>query len=584
MSSHPFRSTRSAFVAAFELLALLACVAFPADASRANPPFVSPVVAADVPHAAYRDMGVAPANTPVAIALILNYRHAAQLDQLIALQSDASSPYYRHWLTAQQFDASFAPTTVDYARAIASLRRAGFRIAQTYANRTVIDAVGTAAAADGYLRTRIDRVEQPGYGKRYANVTPAYVPSDISDLVFAVSGLQNLSLARTHYRKVERGAPSRLHRNTASAPNLFGPTSSGTGLFGYSPLAFAIGYDAPVTHDSQDNGKGRTAGIVIDADYSDTDLGAFLSYFGITRTGPPTVRVSVDGGPDKHYVNTDSLEATLDAESLVGVSPGVALRVYEIPEFAVAESPEKNISDAYDRVVSDNAVDTVNSSFGLCETADPSDTAAWDHIATQGVALGITFHASSGDLGSYACGNGGGVNAPASGPHFVAVGGTTLLLNPTGTYGGEEGWDGSGGGFSVRFALPSFQADVKNVNRLGRNLPDVSFDADPNTGIALYYGGSWNSIYDPLGGTSLASPLFGALLDQIEQLTGGRLGMVTAKLYADASAGYTRANQIEFHDVLMGSNGLYAAGIGYDDVTGLGSFDAWNLAHLLEKP
>jgi kumamolisin len=571
-------------VAALAIPVLFASIVFPAEASTSNRGLASPSVAADVPHAAYRDMGIAPANTQIEIALVLNYRHAAELDQLVALQASSSSPYYRHWLTPQQFDASFAPSPYDYARAIASLQRAGFHITQTYANRTIVDAVGSAAAADAYLRTRIDRVEQPGYGERYVNVLPAYAPSDLSEVVFSISGLQNLSLVHTHYRKVGPRASLRLYRNATTDQNLFGPISSETGLFGYSPVAFTIGYDAPVVHESQDNGKGRSAGIVIDADYSDADLAAFLSYFGVKRTGPATARVSVDGGPGKHFVDDDSLEATLDAESLVGVSPGVALHVYEIPEFAAAKNPEKNITDAYNRVVSDNAVDTVNSSFGLCETADIADALAWDHIATQGAALGITFHASSGDLGSYACGTSGGVNAPASSPHFVAVGGTTLLLTTSGAYSGEEGWADSGGGYSARFPLPAFQHGIKNVYPSRRNLPDVAFDADPDTGIALYYGGTWNNADDPLGGTSLSSPLFGALLDQIEQVTGGRLGLVATKLYAIASAGYVHGKQTEFHDVLMGSNGLFVAGIGYDNVTGIGSFDAWNLAQLLEKP
>jgi hypothetical protein len=81
----------------------------------------------------------------------------------------------------------------------------------------------------------------------------------------------------------------------------------------------------------------------------------------------------------------------------------------------------------------------------------------------------------------------------------------------------------------------------------------------------------------------LASPLFGALLDQIEQIDGGRLGLVAAKLYSLSAVGYTRGSLIEFHDSIEGSNGIYLARIGYDQVTGIGSFDAWNLAQLLKK-
>lgn len=575
-------SWRAVAVGMLAGLCISGAFASPVRASQ-GAEYPSPVVAADVPHAAYRDLGIAPATTRVAVALILNYHHATELGKVIALQSDSGSPYYRRWLTNSEFASEFAPTPAEYAWVVRSLQRGGFRITQTFSNRTVIDAEGSAAAAGRYFGTRIDRVYQPSYGERYVNVTRAYAPADVRDLVYAVNGLENLSIVHADYRLAKRAAGSALLRRSTGEPRLFGPTSSQTGLFGYGPSALAIGYDAPSSRNPADNGNGRTAGIVIDADYSDSDLATYLKYFGITRTGPATTRIVIDGGPNKKYVDADATEATLDAETLVGVAPGVQLYLYEMPEFSAGADPEKNITDAYNRVVSDNKVDTVSSSFGLCENADSSATKAWDHIAMQGTALGITFHASTGDQGSYGCNAGGGVEAPASSPHFTAVGGTTLFLQATGTYEGELGWLGSGGGFSIEFAPPAFQHGVKNASPIGRNLPDVAFDANPSTGIALYYGGTWNTAFNPLGGTSLASPLFGALLDQIEQVDGGRLGLVDTKLYALSSAGYARGALTEFHDVIEGVNGMYVAKIGYDNVTGIGSFDAWNLAQLMGK-
>jgi kumamolisin len=541
-------------------------------------------VVADVPRVAYRDMGVASSNTPMDVAIVLNYRRPEQLDQLIELQSDPASPYYQHWLTPQQFAASFGPTESDYARIVASLRRAGFTVTGTFSNRTVLDARASSALVSRYFNTRIDRVYQAGHGLRYANVAPVSVPADVRGLVYSVSGLQNLALVHTHFVPVGSRRPAVAQPPlAASAAHLFGPVSSASGLYGYGPVALAMGYDAPIVHRSSNDGKGRSEGIVIDADYSDADLDGFLRYFGVKRTGPPTTRVAVDGGPDKRYVDSDATEATLDTETIVGISPGVKLTLYEMPQFAAATDPEKEITDAYDLVVSDNAVDAVNSSFGACESAEASDSKAWDHIAAQGTALGITFHASTGDFGSFQCSSGGGVAAPASSSHFVAVGGTTLLVSGAGAYQGEAGWVDSGGGFSVEFGLPSYQRGIKNVKSFGRNLPDVSFDADPTTGLALFYGGTWNNAEDPIGGTSLSSPIFGALLDQIEQQGGKRLGMVQVSLFKLAKIGYSLDNSVIFHDQLVGSNGLYVAVPGYDNVTGIGSFDTSNLARQMEK-
>lgn len=543
-------------------------------------------VAAVVPHVAYRDLGVAARNMPITLAVTLKYHHAGELEQLIAMQTDTGSPYYRRWLTSEQFDATFSPTPAEYARTVASLRRAGFVVTQTFADRTTIDAQGTVAAADRYFNTRIDLVAQPGFGRRYANVTPAYIPLDVRDLVFTVNGLHNLALVHADYRHVRPGTGSvqALRRYAASVPLLFGPVSSATLLAGYGPLAFVKGYDAPSSHNVKDDGTGRSAGIVIDADFTNSDLASYLSYFGVKRTGPATKRVAVDGGGVSKYYNPDSTEATLDAETLVGISPGVSLYMYEIPEFATAKNPIGNITDAYSKVVADNKVDTVNSSFGLCESSDATGAKAWDHIAQQGAALGITFHASSGDLAAYACGNGGGVEAPASSSHILAVGGTTLLDGTTGAYQAEEGWIDSGGGISLLFSFPSYQNKVASTVSEGRNLPDLAFDANPTTGAALYYGGTWNNLDNPIGGTSLASPICGALLAQIEQINGGkRLGLVAAKLYPLASGGYLRGAKTEFHDIIIGTNGMYHAQTGYDMVTGIGSFDAWNIAELMGK-
>jgi hypothetical protein len=93
----------------------------------------------------------------------------------------------------------------------------------------------------------------------------------------------------------------------------------------------------------------------------------------------------------------------------------------------------------------------------------------------------------------------------------------------------------------------------------------------------LYYGGSWNTEYDPLGGTSLSSPLFGAALTEVDQALGKRAGLEAETLYADlAKKGYkSSGGVVYFHDITSGSNGLdspgYSAKKGYDRATGIGS-------------
>jgi len=546
-------------------------------------------VVATVPSARnVMDLGRAPAAAPVSIAVTLNYRNELELEQLVTLQSDPASPLFRQFLSSAEFNAAYAPSNADYQRVVATLQSAGFHIAQTYANNTVVDAVGTVASANALFATEIHSVNQRGYGLRLANVLPARLPASLNGIVEGVTGLQTLTLVKPAYAFARRGSAA-----VAPAPlgsSLYGPVSTVTGFAGFGPLAFLKGYDFPAVHTVNGktyDGAGRTSGVVIDADFLDSDLAAYLSYFHVMRTGPKTVRIKVDGGPPGGDGSSDSLETTLDVEALVSTSPGTKLYVYEMPSF----NSDQYITDAYNKVVSDNLVDTANSSFGGCETGDPSGAKTWDHIATQGAAKGITFHASTGDFGSDECSFGANtVSMPASGPHFAAIGGTSLRVDSTGQHVSETAWnsDGfnaTGGGVSQLFALPSWQSTVPGVIRRGRNLPDVSFDADPNTGMALYYRGTWNSNYNPSGGTSLSSPLYGSALTEVNQFEGGRSGLAAVAAYrVFARNGYSRPKYgALFHDITAGCNATTSAGYcakkGYDQATGIGSIVWW---HFLE--
>jgi subtilase family serine protease len=212
------------------------------------------------------DLGRSPSNATLRIAVTLRYRNEERLEKLVASQSDAGSADYHHWLTSAQFNERFSPLAADYARAIASMERSGIRVTKTYANRSVIDATGTVGSIERYFDTSIHRVRQRGAGVRYANVVPAHAPPGLSSLLLTVDGLDTLSLLHT----------ASSIANTKST-KLFGPTSTATGNQGYGPLAFSKAYDFPVVHGY--DGLGRSSGVVIDADYADTDLTAFLTYF-----------------------------------------------------------------------------------------------------------------------------------------------------------------------------------------------------------------------------------------------------------------------------------------------------------------
>jgi hypothetical protein len=148
----------------------------------------------------------------------------------------------------------------------------------------------------------------------------------------------------------------------------------------------------------------------------------------------------------------------------------------------------------------------------------------------------------------------------------LSVGGTTLSLNSDNTWQSETAWSGSGGGVSRYEASPSYQAGMGYPRRA---TPDVSYDANPNTGFYIYdtygYGGVMG-----VGGTSAGAPQWAALVAIADEMAGHNLDGVSQTLpaiYATASSAYSN----NFHDITSGSAGRNRAGTGFDLVTGWGS-------------
>jgi kumamolisin len=208
--------------------------------------------------------------------------------------------------------------------------------------------------------------------------------------------------------------------------------------------------------------------------------------------------------------------------------------------------------------------------------------------------------ASSGDSGGLDCtppGDDGqppessfeGVSVPASLPAVTGTGGTALTTDAAGNYVGETTWSepllsqGTGGGVSTVFSRPSWQTGVGTGGQAdagnGRQVPDVSADADPTTGNLIIEDGKEHVG----GGTSLAAPIwagFTAIMDQyLKANHDPPVGFFNPILYhlANSPVPYR-----PFHDVTVGGNDFFAATPGYDMATGLGSPNVYNLARDLK--
>jgi subtilase family serine protease len=498
------------------------------------------------------DLGRLPANAPVRLSIGLQLRNAAELDALLAAQATKSSPLYHHYLRPPQVRDEFGATAADYARVASSLARAGFTIVRNDPLRTSISVSAPARAVERYFSTRLEAIGMPGRPLMHANVTAASVPAEVAGIVSSVSGLSEQSA----YTTAAAAAYAAPHLKPAAAP-LNGPDG------GYGPQDLIAAFDYPIKKGY--SGSGVTVADLIDGVVLDSDISTYLTEFGVTRTGPPTGQVDVDGGcTNGAFGCNDSFSAAIDAEGIVGTAPGVNYVVYDIPILF-----NNYIVDGLRAIVAADAVDVVNVSFAGCETAIGETSLVEDSVFKLGVVQGITFE-SVAFGGANPCGavSGFSVQSPPDSPHTLAVGGADSFISPSGQRSRAPIVDGStGGGVSALFSKPAFQNSVAAGN--GRSLPDIAGPAAIDSlGPSVYYAGfgGW------IGGFPFIdnAPIAGALAE-VAQAENVRLGNFAAELYSLKAANRKKY----FYDVTVGCNGAggvepYCAGVGYDIVSGLG--------------
>ena len=374
------------------------------------------------------------------------------------------------------------------------------------------------------------------------------IPAELDGVVLAVLGLDNRPQARSQARMADSAAA----------------TTS------YTPPQVADVYQFPLGTD----GTGQSLGIIeLGGGFSTTDL---TDYFSSLSVPVPSVTAQgIDGASnvaDQDPNGADG-EVLLDIEVAGSVAPGAAQVVYFAP------NTDQGFVDAVTAAVQATPTPAaVSISWGQSEDSWTAQArAALDAAIADGVALGVTVCVASGDNGS-----GDGitdgkphVDFPASSPHALACGGTSLHANPaTGVITSETTWnDGSGGGsggggVSDTFGQPAWQAEAgvpaNASGGTGRGVPDVAGNADPATGYQVLVDGQQAVI----GGTSAVAPLWAALICRLAQATGSKFGLVQETLYAGIQPGQDVPG---FQDITSGNNGAYSAGPGWDACTGLGS-------------
>ena len=549
----------------------LACVC---ARTSAAPQSARAQISGDIPAAVgtARPLGRVSGNAPVALTLTLPLRDQDALEDLLVRLHDPSDPAYGHYLSPAQFAARFSPTEADYAALADFARAQGLTVTRTHPNRLLLDVSGPAGAVESAFHVRLNQYQAAdGRVFRAPDAAPS-VPPILADRVTGVAGLSDTPARHPH----------NVRLSTASVRR---PEAAGRGMVGTGPGGGLAPQDIKAAYNlggTSLNGSGQTLALFELDGYNATDISAYESQFDLPSV--PLQNVLVDGAPG--VAGPDADEVTLDIELQIALAPGASrIMVYE------TGGTDSETLDGYSRIAEDDLAKQISTSWGLDEPdSDPSTLQAENAIFQQMGAQGQTIYAAAGDNGAYDTGsrrNGLSVDDPASQPYVCGVGGTTLTTSGAGgAYLSETTWNSGsvaggagGGGISTVWPVPAWQQSAVSSASRGstamRNVPDVSLNADPNTGYAIYVQGEW-AIY---GGTSCAAPLwsaFTALVNQQRAMSGqAPLGQAAPALYPLLTGVRYAA---DFHDIKDGSTNLYYPAItGYDEATGLGTFSGANL-------
>jgi kumamolisin len=480
----------------------------------------------------------------IRVTIVLQPRFPER-EQSLVDKLGSQQPLRRSYLTRSQFTSSFGSTDRNIAKVTDFARDNSLTIVEASPAKRSVIVSGSIAQFSSAFNVNLASYVHPEKGTYRGRVGPVHISTELAPVVRAVLGLDNRPQARAHFR--------------------FRPmTSAG---ISYTPPQVASLYDFP----SGQDGNGQTVGLIeLGGGFAIKDIQTYCTNLGIT---PPTVTpVGVDGAsnaPTGDPSGPDA-EVLLDIEVVGTVAPKAKILVYFAP------NTDAGFVDAVNEALHgpQGKPSAISISWGSAESEWTSQgIQALDQSFQDAATLGVTVSAASGDGGSSDGVSDGlaHVDFPASSQYVLGCGGTHLGSSK-GKITSQLVWDdlpdggASGGGVSNVFQLPQWQTatdvppSANPGGRIGRGVPDVSGDADPQTGYSVRVDGQ-QAI---LGGTSAVAPLWSGLLALINQGIGKPVGYINPLLYGKISS-------TAFRDVVSGTNGAYTAGTGWDACTGWGS-------------
>jgi subtilase family serine protease len=500
-------------------------------------------------------IGQLPPNQTMSLDVVLPLRDRAGLQSFLGEVYDPASPFYRQFITPQEFTARFGPTQADYDAVVSFAKAHGLAVVGGSRDAMDVQIRGPVSSVEAAFHLTLHTYQHPTEDRTF--YAPDSEPTtDLPFPLWHVSGLDNYSIphpmveSKTAYAKAHDVDPRDVVPNATTGS---GPDASFLG----SDMRAAYYGETALT------GAGQNLGLL---EYVGTDLADLDTYYtnaGQTLTVPITL-LSTDGTSTSciYAEGCDDLEQTIDMTQALGMAPGLAsLTVY------VGSSDTAIIG----------AMTTNNplpATIGCSWTWSPVDPSTLDPYFEKMAAQGQNFFAASGDHSTWSFSND---DWPSDDPNVVSVGGTDLVTSgAAGPWASETAWSDSGGGISPNgIPIPAWQqiSGVINSSNKGsttlRNGPDVSANANFTFYVCANQSGCTANEW---GGTSFAAPMWAGYVALVNQQLASNseptIGFINPTIYEQ---NVTSQYSTDFHDITSGCSGSYCAVTGYDLVTGWGS-------------
>jgi subtilase family serine protease len=535
----------------------------------------------------------------ITVNVWLKQHNKAAFDTLVRQMYDKNSPNYHHFLTINEYKQKFAPTDAEAATVRQHLANNNMSVVSTDKLNHVVTARGAVADVQRAFGVQLNRVSLNGAIHRMPAAEPS-IAGAAGKLVATVQGLADLSYQNYSKRRVDpdTGQPEPLvplqsaaattvvkffNANCFRAPQtkffktpgggphaVYAGSRYGNNINAGPPNLPPCGYNAPQIQTAYGlkslyaqklDGRGQTI-VIVDAFGDDTivnDANIFSQINGLPPLTSSNFQIFFPTGPAAcaGVCGGWADETALDVEWSHAVAPGANIAL-----LLAADNSFTNLDLSVLFAIETGLGPVISNSYGIGEiilaTYAPSELVVQNTLSQLAAALGMSANFSSGDSGDFFLDYGvTTVSMPAASPYSVAVGGTSLFLNPDRTIKFQTGWGnnetriadvapnppvipplhfgfifGAGGGTSGSFAKPPYQ---HGLSGRGRHVPDISYVADPFTGAEYIITDPTNPSGGPLigvvGGTSLSCPMFSALWAITTQAAGTWLGQASPLLY-----------------------------------------------------